>query len=555
MFHRNIEVNIPNKKRVRKNGGPFYVYEILSRKNKKHKEKVVCVGVLNKEQTKMHPNNKYYELHKERITEDSLLEVKEFDNQIHLGAEMVLRKIAEDEGLSTILNECFDGRSNIILSLVDYFLIRRDSSAQLFKYFLRDHYTDLNYIPSETELSNLFNDFFNHENISNFLTRWMNYRVSNKKHHSYIDIDFDSTNRNVSSKSIGFAEFGKAKVDEGLPQVNTAYFLDRESGLPIYYDIYYGSIIDMSHCQVALEKIKAVNKSIKGMIVMDRGYFSNKNIEYFEKNKFSFLCMGKDNKVFSDLINTYPRNEISEPKNRVYKTIYGLKLVGKPFETTNKNYHIYLYYNESDVAYEASRIQDEVEYCAKFLVGKKDKDKQIENTFGKRINLTYDDERIIIKAEPNYTYLKNRKNELGYFWIVSNVDDTCENILLSYRHRDLIEKQMKYSKSLADLDKLFAQSDNAYEAKTLLSFISAILRSIIVLKIKPYVLQYSNETSQTVLLELDKIKVEEINDSYILRYALTSKQKQILSLFDLTLRNVLDYSERINFNKNITSKK
>lgn len=37
MFYKNLEVEIPKKKRIRKSGGPQYVYEILARKkaNKK----------------------------------------------------------------------------------------------------------------------------------------------------------------------------------------------------------------------------------------------------------------------------------------------------------------------------------------------------------------------------------------------------------------------------------------------------------------------------------------------------------------------------------------
>ena len=83
----------------------------------------------------------------------------------------------------------------------------------------------------------------------------------------------------------------------------------------------------------------------------------------------------------------------------------------------------------------------------------------------------------------------------------------------------------------------------------LLGFIASIIRSIIILKLRPYFLQYSNETSQTILLELDKIKAEEINNKYILRYALTARQKQILALFDLTLKDVYKIVDDINFNK------
>ena len=78
-----------------------------------------------------------------------------------------------------------------------------------------------------------------------------------------VDIDFDSTNYNMSSGNLESAEYGHPKVNEGLPQVNVAYFLEHKSGIPVYYDVYYGSIIDMEHCRTAVEKVKAIQEDLE----------------------------------------------------------------------------------------------------------------------------------------------------------------------------------------------------------------------------------------------------------------------------------------------------
>lgn len=545
MIYKQLKVKIPAKKRIRTTN-PHYVYEILSRKP----EKVVCVGVAI-DGKMMNPNDKYYDLHKDEIGNKPLGEPKEFDNQVHLGASLIIRSVAKNEGLLNILNESFPGKGEILLSLVEYYLIRRDSASQLYKYYLRDHYSELNYIPTESTLSNLFNVYLGHDLISDFLSKWLNYRINLTSFSNHVDIDFYSTNRNSNSKSLTLSEYGKAKVNEGLPQINTAYFLDRSSGLPIYFDVYYGSIIDMTHCKTALDKIKAIKSDIKGHIVLDRGYFSMNNLDYFSRNGFCFTCMGKEGKMFSKLIEENPKEEISKPKNRIYKTIYGLKMKGKAFIEDQHEYNIYLFYNEADVAVEIARIQDEIEYCAKFLVGKADKKGYIRDSYGKRIEIVVDEDNIIVSAKPNYEYIENYKKEFGYFWIVSTEDTSPVTILKSYRYRDLVEKEMKYSKSLCDLEKTFASSDNAFESKMLLGFLSSIIRSSLISKLEPYFLQYSSETSQTVLSELDKIKAEEINNIYVLRFALTSVQKQILSLFGLTSKDVYELIEKLNFTRNL----
>ena len=62
----------------------------------------------------------------------------------------------------------------------------------------------------------------------------------------------------------------------------------------------------------------------------------------------------------------------------------------------------------------------------------------------------------------------------------------------------------------------------------------------------PYKLQYSSETSQTLIKELDKIQLEKISGTYISRYALTSRQRQILALFGLRYNDVVSAIKIVN---------
>lgn len=150
----------------------------------------------------MYPNEKYYELHKERINTMPPPEPKTFDNQIFLGASLVMRSIEKNERLLKILEEVFPGKCEIIFSLVEYYLIRRESASQLYKHYLYNHCTTLYYISNKIQLSKLFNEYVDHDIISSFLFKWLNYHMFLKALANRIDIDFDSTNRNVSSKNM-----------------------------------------------------------------------------------------------------------------------------------------------------------------------------------------------------------------------------------------------------------------------------------------------------------------------------------------------------------------
>ena len=548
MIFSDITVPMPARKRIaRKSSGHAknYVYEVLKRKGPDSPKDVVqCVGVAVND-TEMHPNENYFELHPEYKAQQPLEEPSIFDSQIHLGNALLVRTAAKKTGLMNILKECFPGHHELLLTLTEYYMLERDSAAQLYKFYLRDHYTELNYIPSETTLSKFFNEYLSRERILQFLNRWMKQRLSMASS-PYIDVDYDSTNFNISSHGIESAERGKTKVDEGLPQVNVAYFLERSTGIPIYYDIYYGSIIDMEHCKTAVAKLKEINPSTRFSFVMDRGYFSSSNLQYLESCGYKYLCMGKSTKEFRTMISVYPNFRIAKAENRIFGNVYGIKETRKVFQESSKEYFVYFYYNTSAIATELPQRQDYVEQIARDLVGKNDSAGFIRNTYGKMVNIVLDANKNITECTPNYEALDRFRDECGYFWIISNEDVTPAEALMSYRHRDVVEKTFRGIKSEADLNKVYSSTDAAFEAKNLLAFLTAILRADITTTMRPYFIQYSSETSQTVLKEMEKIKAEKLSQKYSLRYSLTARQKQILSFYGLTLNDVQDYILTLN---------
>lgn len=544
MFLEEITVELPLKKRIRRTK-PYYVYEILQRKSKVNdKEISVCVGKYI-DGNKMNPNLKYYELHPECELPINCSVEQLFSNQISIGANAVIREIAGKEGLLSILQKHFSGYADLILSLIEYYLIEQNSAAQLYKFYAENHFTGLNYIPSESTISNLFNKILSEKNVSLFLQDWLNYRVS-KIGDSKIDIDFDSTNFNISSKKIIGAEYGHSKVNEGLPQINVAYFLERKTGLPIYYDIYYGSINDMEHCNLGIEKIKKINSKINASLVLDRGYFSQKNLEFLRKNNFDFVCMGKTNAMLDRLIDEYNISKITKTEFWIKGTTYGVKLNDMPFSKSKENYHIYLFYDNSNVSEITANKLSYYSYYSKMIIGKFDKDNHIQNTYGKMLNIEKDENNIIISTSINNEAMDEFKKSCGYYYLVSSEDLSLSEILDIYKYRDIVEKQIKYNKSGCDLNKTYAQADKVFCAKRFMSFICSIIRASIILNTRPFVLQYSNETSQTILKELDKIRLEKIVDQYVLKSSITAKQKQILSLFYISSDQIKNIGKQVN---------
>jgi len=534
MIYKNLEVDIPSPHRAQKRGEIYYIYQIISRQNKDNpKDKVAVVGIRTSK-TKMNPNHRYFELNPSKKDLIPRPEPGVFSNQLSFGPYVIIDKIFKDTGLFNDLTNAFEiDKASLIETIVIYNLLTRDSASQLLKYFLFDNYAGLNYIPDESKISNLYNHQMDKDKILIFRNLWFK---RNSKDAISLVVDIDSTNSNVNSKNIDMAEKGHPKIDEGLNQVNNAIVFNRVTNMPIYFDVFYGSINDCSHFKTFIDKIKIENTNAAFSIFLDRGYFNSIIINKLlkEYKEYSFCIMGKDNNMFDELINKYPTNIMEDPDNSIDGNVFGIVTQGKPFEGVSKDVYLYLFYNPWLNQNLYSTAIKKLNYLCETLINKQDSNHHIRDTWNKKIDMLINDDNIIIEAKPNKEYLNNIKKYSGYFWIVSNEAMTPKEMLKMYRGRDAIEKEFKNTKSGCDLDKTYAQEDACYEAKELIAFICGCVRSYIKKVMSSYFLQYSNETTQTVLCELKKIKMEKINNEYTLSYSITKLQSQIISYFDVS---------------------
>jgi transposase len=93
--------------------------------------------------------------------------------------------------------------------------------------------------------------------------------------HEYIC--FDVTSIPSCSKNIAKVEYGSGYQDTGLPQINVGMYFGQKSRIPLHYDIYEGSINDISNLEFIVMHTQVLGlKDI--FFVMDRGFCSYKNI-------------------------------------------------------------------------------------------------------------------------------------------------------------------------------------------------------------------------------------------------------------------------------------
>ena len=267
-------VTIPKNTREKPQNGNVYIYHVIESvydpAKRYNTDKRICIGKKYND-TKMYPNDNYFKYYDS--PEEYLVEAPEFSDCIKVGAMMTLDRELSNLGISNLLSFIIPENSDIFKDLIYYYTFGFNTATQYYKYFIREYYSYCNKIYSDSQISRIINTLTD-DNISSFLSGWNNL----KEEKGEILIDFDGTNMNSSISESSLAEYGKPKDDEGLPQINLSYAIDHNTGMPLFYELYPGSITDMSQTKIMIDKAKNYGYSDKNItFILDRGMFSKNN--------------------------------------------------------------------------------------------------------------------------------------------------------------------------------------------------------------------------------------------------------------------------------------
>ena len=94
-------------------------------------------------------------------------------------------------------------------------------------------------------------------------------------------------NKNSQAGEADIVEFGKAKDDKSLPVFNLSIAMDKTNRVPLFYEEYPGSVTDVSEFTFMVDKVIDYGYEKIGFI-LDRGYFSKENIQYIDRNGYTF---------------------------------------------------------------------------------------------------------------------------------------------------------------------------------------------------------------------------------------------------------------------------
>lgn len=546
---------VPGKLVRKKRGGHTYIeyeYDRIYDPAKQYTyPKRASIGRVDPEDpTRMTPNENFLKYFPDaEIPEET--DRSDRSPYLNIGTYVVLHKLIQDCKLKEILDEYMDEKdTGFLLDLACYSIIEENNAGQYYPDYAYEHalFTPDMKIYTDSKVSDFLHGLKPEQSVG-FLNSWN--KSKNKRQKIYLS--YDSTNKNCQAGDIDLVEYGNAKVDAGLPIFNYSVACDSANREPLFYELYPGSLNDVSQLICMIDKAHGYGYRNIGFI-LDRGYFSKKNLAYMDQNGYSFLIMVKGMKDFIRDIIEEKQGDFENSRGRYIDRydVYGTTV--KRFlcegDTKKRNFHIY--YSDGKAYSEKQEIKQRIRRLKKYLdscVGKECV------PFGPEIrkyfHLNYEKDGKTLKlAEENTSAVEKELSLAGYFAIVSSDNMTAREAIELYKSRDASEKLFRSDKSYLGNKSMRVHSDEALSSKVFIQFIALILRNRIYTALKEKseeMLKKPNYlTVPAALKELEKIvMIRQLDGVYRLDHAVTATQKTILDAFGLNEGNVRYHAKEI----------
>jgi transposase len=518
-----------------KKSGVTYVYEnhpywVAEKGQSRSKRK--CIGILDKESGEVVPTRG----RKPRQDKPAPTPIKasEQSARCFYGATYLLDAIGNKLGIINDLKVCFPDTYKQLLSIA-YYLILEDSNP-LYRF---EKWASLHKHPYGKDISSQRSSELFASITEDAKERF--FKLQGKRRIEKEFWVYDTTTLSSYSEALRQVQYGHNKEYDPLPQLKLALVYGEQSGLPFYYRKLAGNIPDTKTVRRLLDDLAAFGLD-KVKLVMDRGFYSEDNINGLYREHLKFLVAVKSSLSFI-------RREIDAIHDNIrmfanYDQDHGLyahtvatewnysqvrPYKGDVFKDKRRIY-VHLYYS-IDRAADDERNLDR--YLAalreELLSGKRveDHEKQYAKYFDTK---TTPKRGIQVLAKEDA--IKEAKRYYGYFALISNETMDAMTALQLYRAKDIIEKAFGNLKERLDLRRTRVSSEKSLDGKLFVEFLALIFLSYIhkQMQLKK---MYKEYTMQGAFDKLDVIECFQRPGMKLRVGELLEKQRQIYLDLDI----------------------
>ncbi|WP_353949135.1 IS1634 family transposase [Sporolactobacillus sp. Y61] len=456
--------------------------------------------------------------------------------RVFYGATYLLDQIGEQLGLTEDLKHCFPRHYQQILSIAYYMILEHPSPLSRFEKWDHLHKHPYGKNVTSQRSSTVFSSL-SEEGRNRFFSCCKK-RCQENEYWAY-----DTTSISSYSEVLKQVAYGKNKEDDRLPQINLALIFGETSGLPFYYRKLAGNIPDVKTVLNLLGDFKALGfEKIK--LVMDRGFYSEANINALMKKHLKFLISVRTSLswVRKELDKVYDGLDTFENLNEQYD-LYALTVrtnwnytQDRPYKgdriKAKRRVYLHLYYNVDQAAEDQKKFDRKLmRHHQELKTGKRVPEHE---AFYKKYFTVKSTPKRGVQITVNHQAVEKAKRYYGYFSLLSNEKMDAIQALEIYRGKDPIEKCFGDIKERMNLRRMLVSSEATLDGKLFVGFVGLILLAHIKTKMQAQKL-FKDYTLQSLLDKLDVIEAFESPGSALRVGEILNDQKYIYKALDIPL--------------------
>ena len=450
------------------------------------------------------------------------------------GTTYLFDTIGKQLGILEDLRYCFPDNYKQLLSIV-YFLILEDrNSLCRFSKWAATHHHPYGKIITSQRSSELFASITEEARESFFRRGWKRY--SEKEYWAY-----DITSISSYGKGLTQLRYGHNKDHELLPQLNLALLFGESSELPFYYRKLAGHITDVKTLRHLLADCNFLGKApIK--LVMDRGFYSEENINALCSQHLKFLIAVKSSLCFVKNELDHVRSKLRSwdhyhEEHHLYACCRAISWDYKqerPYKGDilhgNRRMYLHLYFKPTNAMEEEEQL-NQLLWKLQTDLEQECLDPAYEKQYEKYFSWTQTPKRGVKVIAKQNAIDEARKN-YGYFALLSNEIKEPIEALGLYRRKDVVEKAFGNIKERLSFNRPRVSSDQSLDGKLFVVFLALMLISQIRKRMRQKEIG-KKYTFQELLDELDIIECFEQSGHELRVGEVTQRQLELYEALEV----------------------
>ena len=452
-------------------------------------------------------------------------EVKEYAQQFFdsvkvFGVFWFLHKIADKIGLLGVLQQVFPTLWQELFTVASYLVVSDKPMMYCEDWLAENEWLEVGSMSSQ-RISELFTQY-DEKQRNQFYRLWSGYILERE----YLALDITSISS--YSKQIADCEWGHNRDNEKLPQVNLCMLHGETSRLPVFQTTYSGSLTDVTTLESTISEFRALVGEREIKVVMDRGFYREKNVKFLIKQDVHFLVgMSFNNNKAKQLVED-ERQNIDRIENVIHTNDSPIRGVQRLIDWPNseKKIQAHIYFDPEKAMKERNELYGHIAKLKEIALSDPNNTKfKKDIEYYLVIKDSESDKKITVREDVVAQSLQTT----GWFVLLSNYINDPQQALGIYRMKDVVEKSFWKYKNILGLHRLRVHTDERVLNKTFVAFIALILSSHIhnVMRTKEL---YKIMTFDKLFIMFAKLKSATVSGHKIMRPV--SKQiRDILKIF------------------------